>query len=363
MRVAVWVWPIPGGGSGSAFARPYTSHLGKEARLGKRYDVTGIGNAIVDVIHPASDDFLLQHKIAKGVMTLIDEYRADQLISGATSGKESSGGSAANTMAGLASFGAKGHFIGKVKDDRLGQSFAEDLKSNNIDFETAMAIGGPATACCIIAVTPDGQRSMSTYLGACRELTPDDIHSAAIADAAILYIEGYLWDAEASKDALRRAMGAAQQADTKVAFTLSDPFCVGRVREEFLHLMKNDVQILFANEEEIKALYEVDDFDDALQAARAWNGIAAITRSDKGCVIAARNGEVHVLDAEKIDKVIDTTGAGDQFAAGFLFGHSRQKNLRDCGRLGAIAAAEIISHYGARPETSLRALAARAGFD
>lgn len=331
--------------------------------MGKRYDVTGIGNAIVDVIHPASDEFLLEHKIAKGVMTLIDEYRAHQLIDGMREAKESSGGSAANTLAGLASLGAKGHFVGKVKDDRLGQSFADDLKTIGIDFETEMARGGPATACCIIAVTPDGQRSMSTYLGACRELKPDDIHPAPISDAQILYIEGYLWDAECSKEALRKAMGAARQSDTKIAFTLSDPFCVGRFREEFLQLMKNDVEILFANEEEAKALYEVDSFDEALQAAREWHGIAALTRSDKGCVIAAANGEVHVLDAERVAKVVDTTGAGDQFAAGFLFGHSRKKNLRDCGRLGAIAAAEIISHYGARPEVSLRALAARAGLD
>ena len=331
--------------------------------MGKRYDVTGIGNAIVDVIHPASDDFLLEHKIAKGVMTLIDEYRAHQLIASVPEAKESSGGSAANTMAGLASLGAKGHFIGKVKDDRLGQSFADDLKTIGIDFETVMARGGPATACCIIAVTPDGQRSMNTYLGACRELTPDDIRSEPISDAQILYIEGYLWDAECSKDALRKAMGAARRSDTKIAFTLSDPFCVGRFREEFLQLMKYDVEILFANEEEIKALYEVDSFDDALQAAREWSGIAALTRSDKGSVIAAENGEVHVLDAEKVGEVVDTTGAGDQFAAGFLFGHSQKKNLRDCGRLGAIAAAEIISHYGARPEVSLRALAAGAGLD
>ena len=331
--------------------------------MGKRYDVTGIGNAIVDVIHPASDEFLLEHKIAKGVMTLIDEYRAQQLIAGMLEGKESSGGSAANTLAGLASLGAQGHFIGKVKDDRLGQSFAEDLKTIGIDFETAMASSGPATACCIIAVTPDGQRSMNTYLGACRELTSDDIHVAPISDAQILYIEGYLWDAERSKEALRKAMAAARQSDTKIAFTLSDPFCVGRFREEFLQLMKTDVEILFANEEEAKALYEVDSFDDALQAAREWRGIAALTRSDKGCVIAAENGEVHVLDAERVAKVVDTTGAGDQFAAGFLFGHSRKKNLRDCGRLGAMAAAEIISHYGARPEVSLRALAARVGLD
>ncbi len=335
----------------------------KGSRVGKRYDVTGIGNAIVDVIHPASDEYLLGHKIAKSVMTLIDEYRAHQLVSGLQEATESSGGSAANTMAGLSSLGAAGHFIGKVKDDRLGQSFADDLKSVGIGFDTEMARSGPATACCIIAVTPDGQRSMSTYLGACRELMPDDIVEAPISDAKILYIEGYLWDAEGSKEALRKAMGIAKKADTKIAFTLSDPFCVGRFREEFLALMENDVGILFANEEEIKALYEVDSFDDALQAAREWNGIAALTRSEKGCVIAAKNGEVHVLDAEPVVKVVDTTGAGDQFAAGFLFGHARKKSLRDCGQLGAMAAAEVISHYGARPEVSLRALAARAGLN
>ena len=344
-------------------ARQYTPQGGGEGALAKVYDVTGIGNAIVDVIHPASDDFLLAHKIAKGVMSLIDECRATQLIAAVPEGKETSGGSAANTMAGLSSFGAKGHFIGKIKNDRLGQIFTKDLTRNGIDFETPMALTGPATACCVIAVTADGQRSMSTYLGACRELKPDDINSAAIADAAILYVEGYLWDAEASKDALRMAMKAAKQAETKVAFTLSDPFCVGRFRDEFLHLMKNDVQILFANEEEIKALYEVNDFNDAIQAVSEWDGIAAITRSEMGCMITVENSEVLVLKAEKVDKVVDTTGAGDQFAAGFLFGHSRKMNLWDCGRLGSIAAAEIISHYGARPETSLQALAARAGID
>jgi sugar/nucleoside kinase (ribokinase family) len=336
---------------------------GKESVLSKRFDVTAIGNAIVDIIHPVSDEFLLEHQIAKGVMTLIDEYRADRLVVGMAGGKQISGGSAANTMAGLASFGARGHYVGKVKGDRLGQSFADDLRRNGIDFETAMAGDGPATACSIIAVTPDGQRSMSTYLGACRELTAADVRPEPVADAKILYVEGYLWDAEEAKAAIRKAIAAAKAAGTKVAFTLSDPFCVGRFRDEFLQLMRDDVDILFANEEELKSLYESDDFDDALQAAREWNGLAALTRSEKGCVIASEDGEVHVLDAEKVERVIDTTGAGDQFAAGFLFGYSRGKSLRACGRLGAIAAAEIISHYGARPETSLHALAAKAGLD
>ena len=329
--------------------------------MSEPYDVAAIGNAIVDLIHPVSDAFLLQHQIAKAVMTLVDEFRAAQLVAALRDATQMSGGSAANTMAGLASFGAKGHFTGKVKDDGLGRAFADDLQRMGVTFTTAKAGSGPSTACCVIAVTPDGQRSMSTYLGACRELTPSDIDTSAIAKAGILYIEGYLWDAETSKAAIRKAIAAAKRAGAKVAFTLSDPFCVGRFRNEFLHLMQDDVDILFANEEEAKALYEVADFDDALQAARDWRGLAALTRSAKGCVIASETGEVHVIDAEPVQKVVDTTGAGDQFAAGFLFGYSRGKDLRACGRLGAIAAAEIISHYGARPECSLSALASAVG--
>jgi len=325
------------------------------------HDVAGIGNAIVDIIEGTDDAFLLSHKIAKGVMTLVDEFRAEQLVGALKGPREVSGGSAANTMAGLASFGAKGLFIGKVKEDRLGVSFTEDLRRIGVTYETAMAKGGPSTACCVIAVTPDGQRSMSTYLGACRELDPADIDEAAVASAAVTYIEGYMWDADGSKAAIRRAISAARRAGRKVAMTLSDPFCVGRFRAEFLELMKGDIDILFANEAEIAALYEVDGFDEALQRARAWHGLAALTRSEKGCVIAAADGEVHVLDAEQVVKVVDTTGAGDQFAAGFLYGLSRGMDLRTCGRLGAIAAAEIISHYGARPERSLKALATQAG--
>lgn len=329
--------------------------------MAQAFDVAGIGNAIVDIIQPTDDAFLLEHKIAKGVMTLIDDFRAEQLLGAMKGGRESSGGSTANTMAGLASFGGKGLFIGKVRNDRLGVSFAEDLKRIGVTFQTAMANAGPQTACCIIAVTPDGQRSMNTFLGACRELDPGDIDEAAIAQAAITYIEGYLWDAEASKAAIRRGIGAAKRAGRKVALTLSDPFCVGRFRDEFLDLLRDDVDILFANEAEITALFQTDGFDDALQKARAWKGLAAMTRSEKGCVIAAPDGEVHVIDAVPVKQVVDTTGAGDQFAAGFLYGLSRTMGLHDCGRLGAIAAAEIISHYGARPETSLKTLAAQAG--
>jgi sugar/nucleoside kinase (ribokinase family) len=325
------------------------------------HDVAGVGNAIVDVIFAAPDAFLLEHKIAKAVMTLIDEFRAEQLIGLMPRAIQSSGGSTANTLAGFASFGGRSVFIGKVKDDALGQSFAADLKNVGVHYETKMAKGGPSTACCLIVVTPDGQRSMNTYLGACRELTPDDVDARAIAAADTLYIEGYMWDTEGSKAAIRKAIAAAKSAGRKVALTLSDPFCVGRFREEFLALLESDVDILFANEEEAKSLYEVEGFDDVLQYTRAWPGLAALTRSAKGSVIVAPDGEVHVIDAMPVKKVVDTTGAGDQFAAGFLFGLTRGKNLRDCGRLGALAAAEVISHYGARPEQPLKMLATKTG--
>jgi sugar/nucleoside kinase (ribokinase family) len=328
--------------------------------MSDRFDVAGIGNAIVDVIFPASDEFLLEHGIAKSVMTLIDEFRAEQLIELAEDSKQISGGSAANTMAGLASFGAKGKFIGKVKNDRLGQRFVEDMKNAGVHFDTPMAETSLPTACSLIAVTPDGHRSMSTYLGACRELTPDDIDPSEIGAVEFLYIEGYLWDEEGPKEAIRKAIAASKGAGRSVAFTLSDPFCVGRYRDEFLHLMKSDIDILFANEEEAKALFEVDTFNAALKAAKAWHGISALTRSENGCVIVGGNDELHVLPAERVTQVVDTTGAGDQFAAGFLYGLSRKRDLRTAGRMGAVAAAEVISHYGARPEQSLKAKARHA---
>ncbi len=327
----------------------------------KRFDVMGIGNAIVDVIFAASDTFLLEHEIAKSVMTLVDEYRAGRLIAAAQDTREISGGSAANTLAGLASFGAEAAFVGKVKADRLGMRFAEGLRDIGVHFGTAMAADGPPTACCVIAVTPDGHRSMSTYLGACRELTPDDIDPHQVGASSVLYVEGYMWDDGRSKAAIRKAIAAAKGAGRKVAFTCSDPFCVGRYRDEFLHLMKEDIDILFANEEEAKALFEVETFGPALQAARDWRGLAVMTRSEKGCVVADPSGGVHVQDAEPVEKVLDTTGAGDQFAAGFLYGLAQGRSLPHCARLGAIAAAEVIAHYGARPEVSLKDLAATAG--
>jgi sugar/nucleoside kinase (ribokinase family) len=263
-------------------------------------------------------------------------------------------------MAGIASLGGNGVYVGKVFDDRLGKVFAQSMASLGMTFTTAPANKGSSTATCMIAVTPDGQRSMSTYLGACRELVPDDIDNKQIAAARILYIEGYLWDEENAKQASRKAIAAAKSAGGRIALSLSDSFCVGRFRDEFLGLLDKDVNILFANEDEAKALFEQDDFDGVVAAAKKWGGIAALTRSAKGCVIV-EEGQVHEIPAAPVARVIDTTGAGDQFAAGFLYGITHGKGLADCGRLGALAAAEVISHYGARPETSLKDLAAKAG--
>lgn len=333
----------------------------------QQFDVAGLGNAIVDVIASVDDRFLLTHRIAKGGMALVDEFRAKELLKALADGNQAlsslyevAGGSAANTMAGLTSLGGTGVFVGKVFDDRLGKVFGDSMASMGMTFTTARACQGASTATCVIAVTPDGQRSMSTFLGACRELVPDDIDEAQVAAARILYIEGYLWDQENAKQASRKAIAAVKGAGGRVALSLSDSFCVGRFRDEFLHLLDRDVNILFANEDEAKALFQVEDFDSVIAGAKKWGGIAALTRSAKGCVIVEEN-MVHEIPAAAVSRVIDTTGAGDQFAAGFLYGLTRGKGLGDCGRLGALAAAEVISHYGARPETPLKELAAKAG--
>jgi sugar/nucleoside kinase (ribokinase family) len=333
----------------------------------QQYDVTGLGNAIVDVIASVDDRFLLTHGIAKGGMTLIDEFRARELLKALADHQQTgsalhevAGGSAANTMAGIASLGGNGVYVGKVFDDRLGKVFGTSMASLGMTFTTAPASSGSSTATCLIAVTPDGQRSMSTYLGACRELTQADIDETQVAAARILYIEGYLWDQDEAKDAARKAIAATKRAGGSIALSLSDSFCVGRFRDEFLQLLDKDVTVLFANEDEAKALFEAEDFADVVKAAQKWGGIAALTRSAKGCVIV-EGGVAHEIPAAPVARVIDTTGAGDQFAAGFLYGLTHGKGLADCGRLGALAAAEVISHYGARPETSLKELAAKAG--
>ena len=325
-----------------------------------KYDVAGLGNAIMDVIAAVDDQFLLTHGIAKGAMTLIDEFRARELHKALSDSLQAAGGSAANTMAGIASLGGSAVFLGKVRDDALGARFGESLRSLGVDYTTAPAASGSATAASMIAVTEDGQRSMNTYLGACREMTPGDVDAKEVTAAKILYIEGYLWDADAAKQASRKAMQAAKQSGTEVALSLSDSFCVGRFRDEFLDLMQNEVDILFANEDEAKSLFETDDFAVVTQKMKAWGGLAAITRSAQGCVIV-NGAELHAVPAAPVAKVVDTTGAGDLFAAGFLYGLTHDKTLINCGKLGALAAAEIISHYGARPETPLKELATKAG--
>ncbi len=323
-------------------------------------DVVGIGNAIVDVLARIDDDFLETHNISKGAMHLVDEDQARTLYDAMGPGIEISGGSAANTIAGIASFGGNGAYIGKVRDDQLGDVFGHDIRAVGVDFSVAPATSGPATARSMILVSPDGERTMNTFLGACVGLGPDDVEPSRIQSAKVTYLEGYLWDPAEAKKAFLKAAKLAHDADRIVSLTLSDAFCVDRYRDEFKGLLREDVDVLFANEAEICSLYEVDSFDAALQAARGDCKLAVLTRSEKGCVVAAAD-EVHVVDAEPIDKLVDATGAGDLFAAGFLHGFTNGKPLAHCGRLGAIAAAEIISHIGARPELSLKDLAERAG--
>ena len=319
------------------------------------FDVLGIGNAIVDVITRADDTFLGQHGLVKGSMMLIDEERAETLYAAMGPGIEVSGGSCGNTMAGVASFGGKGAYIGKVRNDQLGKVFGHDLKALGVSFDTASATSGPATARCLILVTPDAQRTMNTYLGACTGLGPADIDTKAVSDAKVTYVEGYLWDAPEAKKAVLKAFDAAHAADRLVSITLSDSFCVHRYREEFRDLIRNKVDILFGNEAEIKSLYEVETFDEALEAARKEAKIAALTRSEKGSIVI-RGGETYAVPAAAVGKVVDTTGAGDLYASGFLFGYTHGKPLAECARLGGIAAAEVISHVGARPEQALRKL-------
>jgi sugar/nucleoside kinase (ribokinase family) len=297
--------------------------------------------------------------MAKGAMTLLDAATAGALYDRLPPGIEISGGSAGNTMAGLASLGGSGAYFGKIAPDQLGQVFAHDMRASGIDFVTTPSASGATTGRCLILVTPDGQRTMNTYLGAGLELSPGDIDERVVAAARITYLEGYLWDPPLAKEAFKKAADLAHAAGRRVSLTLSDSFCVERHRAEFIDLVEHHVDILFANEHEVMSLYETESFDEALRQVRGKCEIAALTRSAKGSVIVA-GGDVIEIAAEPVARVVDTTGAGDLYAAGFLFGLARNRPLPECGRIAAIAAAEIISHVGARPETSLAALVERA---
>lgn len=326
-------------------------------------DVLAIGNAIVDVIAQADDAFLASEGLAKGSMQLLfTQAEAEALYARMGPARETSGGSAANTVAGLAALGLKAGFIGQVADDQLGRVFAHDIRATGVDFATPPRAAEPATARCLILVTPDAQRTMNTYLGASQFLSADVLDHDRIRAAAILYLEGYLWDPEEPRAAMRTAIGVARAAGRKVAFTLSDSFCIERHRADFRALIEDGlIDILFANEAEILSLMQVDDFETAVAAAAALVPLLVVTRSEKGA-IAVQGQARAAVTAEAVDEVVDTTGAGDLFAAGFLAGHVRGRTLEASLAMGAVAAAEVISHYGARPEANLAALvAARLG--
>jgi sugar/nucleoside kinase (ribokinase family) len=325
-----------------------------------RYDVAAIGNAIVDVIAPAEEAFLEAEGLSKGAMMLIDEDQAHRLYGKMAAGIEASGGSAGNTVAGVASLGGKSVYLGKVADDQLGEVFAHDMRAIGVEFETPPLSGGPATGRSLINVTADGQRTMCTFLGASTQLRAADVDPAAIEGAQIVYLEGYLFDPNEARLAFAKAAGLARAAGRRIALTLSDAFVVERHRAALLAFIDSDVDILVANTAELTALFETDDFDAATQAIRGRCAMSAVTRSEHGSLILV-GAETHVIAAAPVEKVVDTTGAGDQYAAGFLFGLAKGRPLGQCGRLGSLAAAEVISHYGPRPQTSLRELAAAAG--
>jgi adenosine kinase len=328
-----------------------------------RCDVLGIGNAIVDVIARTEDDFLVRRNMRKGAMTLIDERQAAEVYDAMGPAVEVSGGSAANTTVGVASLGARAAFVGKVKDDELGRVFAHDIRAAGVAFATAPASDGPATARCYVLVTPDGKRTMNTYLGAAQDLHPNDIDADAVTGAQIIYLEGYLWDPPRAKEAFLKAAKIAHDAGREVALTLSDAFCVDRYRAEFLDLVRGGtVDLVFANERELHSLYQTADFGAALDALRKDAKLAVVTRSERGCLVVTP-GETEQVPACPIERLVDATGAGDLFAAGFLVGRSRGADHRSSARLGTLAAAEVIQHLGARPEISLRALARDRGFD
>lgn len=324
------------------------------------YDLVGIGNALVDVVAQTDDEFLNGNDLPKGGMMLVDADQSSALYDRMPPGTESSGGSCANTMAGFAALGGNGAYVGKVRDDQFGTVFRHDMQALGCAFDTAAATDGPATGRCLVLVTPDAQRTMCTFLGAACLLTPDDLDKDVIRNGRVTYMEGYLFDQPPAQAAFIEAAETAHAAGREVSITLSDGFCVDRHRDAFLDLVEHHVDVLFANEVEICSLYQVDGFDDALQQVRGHCKVACLTRSEKGAVIVSGD-EVHVIDAAPVSKVLDTTGAGDQYAAGFLYGYTRGMDLQTSGKIGAITAAEVIQHYGARPEADLRGAVAALG--
>jgi sugar/nucleoside kinase (ribokinase family) len=326
-----------------------------------KYDVLGVGNAIFDVLVKTDEAFLASHGMTKGSMALIDEDRAAAIYRDMGPATEMSGGSGANTIVGISSLGARAAFVGKVKDDQIGKLYTHDIRAAGVAFATKPASDGPATGCSYILVTGDGERTMNTYLGAAQRLSPADIDADEIAASKIVYLEGYLWDPKDAKDAFVKASQIAHQAGRQVALTLSDAFCVDRYRGEFVELMRNGtVDLIFANEAELHSLYQTSDFDTALKQLRDDAKLCVVTRSEKGCVVASKDGVIAV-PAAPIESIVDTTGAGDLFAAGFLFGHVRGLGFENAGKLGALAAAEVIQHIGARPQVSLKELARQRG--
>lgn len=325
-----------------------------------RLDIVAIGNAIVDVIARADDAFIASEGLSRGAMQLLfTTEEAEALYAKMGPGIEVSGGSAANTVAGIAALGGKTGFIGQVADDELGKAFKHDITAQGVTFDTPVRPGEPATARCLILVTPDGERTMNTFLGASQHLPATALDAELIESAAILYLEGYLWDPEEPRAAMDKAIDIARNAGRRVAFTLSDGFCVDRHRGDFLKLLDDGrIDILFANEDEIKSLHETDDFDAAVAATALKTPLLVVTRSEKGA-IAVKDGERIAVSAEPIDRILDATGAGDQFAAGFLSGQAQSRSIEDSLTMGAVCAAEVIQHYGPWPEVDLQALVAR----
>ena len=315
-------------------------------------DVVALGHPLVDVLAHETEDVVARARVERGAMTMVDAARSDEIYAQLGPAQETSGGSAANTAVGVAAFGGHAAFIGRIADDAFGKVFAHDLRGAGVEFDVPPATDGSATGRCLVIVGSDAERTMCTYLGAGAEIDPRDVDADRISNSMVTYLEGYLWDGEAAKDAIRRAASLARAAGRKVALTLSDPFCVERNRSEFLELIRSDVDLLFANEQEISMLYGADDFDEAAERVAAHCDIAALTRGADGSVVVA-GGRRYDIPADPVAAVIDTTGAGDLYAAGVLYGFTHGHDPATCGRLGSLAAAEVISHLGARPEASL----------